>query len=362
MFKSKTEFKAFNKQIEKVSLDLVKVRTLAKAGVKKLAAKPEERTSFHLVLNYFTDESGKAIGDFFDLGTNKRLTKHFEQVEMKPGKPKRRASKNPKEASAGEAYVREDGGKKLVCFEPSPASKIPNGKWPKILKNLRPFLAGFKGVVVIGGQVVGEELSEDEGETPNTDGVQEEPTQDGTGASNTQDDGGAEEAPNNETAQEASTDTSELRDILQAISTGLKETLPKSIIPKIKSRTVTEEDQSVVQELLDNMASFAERFEEATDSVKASLQKIFGTIQKQQLQVQKILDVLQKLLSSNSADPTTKTNTLTPEENSELEALLAMAKAGISQFDREFDRLKKDLESSGDEPIEGGEALLKQFN
>ncbi len=194
MFKSKIDFNAFDKNNDKVAdLELNKVKGLAKASVKKLKAQVGEHAKFHLVLDYFKDDKEKPQGHFLCFGVNKKMDKHFEQVEMKSGKLDKSMSANQKEASMGEAYVKEEAGKPILCFDPAPASKIPGGKWPKILKALKPFLNGMKAVVVIGGQEMGEE--EDAGET--TEETTEENTTD------------TAEAPTGETAPDPSSETTE---------------------------------------------------------------------------------------------------------------------------------------------------------
>ena len=170
MFKSKVDFNAFDTNNEKVdNLEQPKVRQLSKASVKKLAATPGEKTAFHLILDYFKDDKGKAQGHFLGFGTNKKMDKHFQQVEMKSGKLDKSMSASQKEASMGEAFVKEENGKKLLCFEPAPESKIPGGKWPKILKSLKPYLNGLKAVVIVAGQSIGEESTGEEGTEETTD-------------------------------------------------------------------------------------------------------------------------------------------------------------------------------------------------
>ncbi|MGH1334620.1 MAG: hypothetical protein ACRBFS_00725 [Aureispira sp.] len=163
MFKSKVDFNAFDTNNEKVAnLEQTKIKGLSKASVKKLVAQPGERTPFHLVLDYFKDDKDKPQGHFLCFGVNKKMDKHFQQVEMKSGKLDKSMSASQKEASMGSAFVKIDGGKKLLCLEPDAASKIPGGKWSKILKALKPYLSGLKAVISIAGEIIGEEDSDDQ--------------------------------------------------------------------------------------------------------------------------------------------------------------------------------------------------------
>lgn len=324
MFKSKIDFNAFDKNNDKVKdLELTKVKALSKSASKKLQAQPETKTPFHLILDYFKDEKDKALGHFIDFGENKKLSKHFSQVEMKSGKQDKRMSANPKEAAAGHAYAKAENGKMKLYFEPDPNCKVPKGKWPKILKGLKAFLGGLKGVVVINGEVVGEE----EEETGNI---------------------AVEDAPNEEAG---------IRGLLGAISKELKQTLPKDILPKIKSKTVQPEDGTIVDDILGQIGEFVEKFETATQPVKDKLQSMYDTVQKQVPQVEKIRDAIENLLGIS--DQATET----PQEDTSLiDELLRLAQEGIGEFDKRYDQLQQDLETESQTPIEGGQELLDQLN
>ena len=172
MFKSKVKFEAFDRNNEKVKdIDPAQQKALCKAGTKKLAGKPGVKTNYHFIYNYFLGPKKKPIGHFMDLGEHKKLTKHFEQVEMKSGKPEKRMSANPKEASTGFAYVDSKDGKTMLFIEPSPNCKVPGGKWPKYLKALKSEFGGMKAVAIIGGQIMEEspEETSEETTTGNTD-------------------------------------------------------------------------------------------------------------------------------------------------------------------------------------------------
>ena len=81
MFKSKIDINEFDKNNKKVKdIEYPKAKALAKAGAKKLANKPGEKTNFHLALNYFQDDKGKSLGHFLCFGINKKMDKHFLQV------------------------------------------------------------------------------------------------------------------------------------------------------------------------------------------------------------------------------------------------------------------------------------------
>lgn len=325
MFKSKTDFNAFDKNNKKVkNLEITKVKARSKSASKKLQAKPETKTPFHLVLNYFKDDKDKSLGHFIDFGENKKLTKHFDQVEMKSGKLDKSMSANQKEAAAGHAYVKEENGKQKMYFEPASNCKVPKGKWPKILKGLKAFLGGLKGVVVINGEVVSDE------EVNNTESTTEE------------------EKPTE------TTDETGIRSLLVAISTELKQTLPKDILPKIKAKTVQPEDGTIVDGILDQISEFVETFEAATQPVKDQLQSMYDTVQKKVPQVEKIRDAIEQLLSI--------TDKTTQEDTSLIDELLRLAQEGIGEFDQRYDQLQQDLEEESQAPIEGGEELLKQLN
>lgn len=347
MFKSKINFDEFDTNNEKVkNLEYAKVKNLSKASVKKLLAKPEGRAPFYMIVDYFKDEQDKPLGNLLCFGINKKLTKHFEQVEMKSGKLDKRMSANQKEASMGEAYAKEENDKYIIYFEPSTASKVPGGKWPKILKALKPFLAGKKALVSIGGQIIGGE--EETGGAPTEASVEgetpEETTQDNT----------------TDTAQDTTTDTTTLaaafKAQLEEISAYLKQTLPKEILPKIKDRSVEAADLDLVQEIKDKMTAFETSYQEAAETIQSKLTKMRDSIAQQAPKVDQIFQAVERLLggaASSDASPETA------EEDSLIDELLARAKEGLEQFNSVYGQLKTDLEQSEEEPIEGGDALLE---
>jgi hypothetical protein len=362
MFKSKIDFNAFDTNNDKVKdLEPNKVKALAKASVKKLLAQPEVRTPFHLILDYFKDDQEKPQGHFLGLGVNKKLDKHFEQVEMKSGKLDKSMSASQKEAAMGEAYSKEENGKKILCIEPHPGVKVPKGKWAKILKGLKPYLAGAKAVVVFEGQTIGDE----EGDTA----TDEETTETGT---EEQGETGADTETNVEeqgetTTDEASTDSSDedapnlieqFKAQLAEISTGLTQTLPKEIVPKIKARSVEANDLDVVQQLKTKMEEFEEAFQGAAENIQKKLSKMRNKINKQLDKVDKILKAVELVLKKIGGEETTEE---TEEDTSVLDKLLKTAEKSLGNYRKVYDKLKKDLEESEEEPIEGGSDLLDRI-
>ena len=358
MFKSKVDFNAFDTNNEKVkNLEETQVKALSKNSVKKLLNSPDTRTPFHLILDYFKDDKGKGLGHFVGFGVNKKLDKHFEQVEMKSGKLDKSMSASQKEASMGEAYAKEEGGKKLLCFEPSPKSKIPKGKWPKILKGLKPFLAGAKAVVIIDGTVVGDETElpeENTGETTDTDTQENAPQEETTNTSTDT----TEESQ--EPTGEETTDTGNLveqfKAQLQDIANSLKQTLPKDIIPKIKDKTVEAADLEIVNDIKNKINEFEEAYTNAAENIQSKLTKMRDSIAKQAPKVDQIIQAVEKLLGSVGAEDASTTG----EDTSTIQELLDMARQGLDEFNNMFDQLKSDLENSTSEPLPEGEALLEQ--
>lgn len=119
--------------------------------------------------DYFKNDKGVSLGHLVCIGENKKLDKHFLQVEMKSGKEAKRMSNSQKEANMGMVYFKTLNDSLTLCFEPDPKSKIPQGKWPKLLKELKAFLAGYKAVAVFDGQIVDDTTEvpqEETGEVP----------------------------------------------------------------------------------------------------------------------------------------------------------------------------------------------------
>jgi len=171
-FKSKTHFNAFDKHNSTAkNLEFSSLKTLTKGGVKKLANADGASTPFRLILDYFKDDKDKAIAHFLDFGINVKTNKHFEQIEMKPGKTDKRMSASPKEAASGVVFIKAVNGTNTVHFQPSEKCKIPGSKWPKIIKALKPYLAGYPAVVVLAEQSQTEEQHQEQGEEDPTNPI-----------------------------------------------------------------------------------------------------------------------------------------------------------------------------------------------
>lgn len=332
MPKSKTNFDAFDKHNTKVQdLDLMKVRATTKAQLKKVAAVLQTETPFYLILRYFLDKNDKPVGHFLDVGEHKKLSKHFEQVEIKAGKPRRRMSKNPKEACLGTVYVDEANGSKVVHFDPHPKSKIPKGKWPKILKELKPFLSGMKAVVIIDGQVVASEESEEE--TPNTE----------TATPRT------DEAPNEGLKRQWS-----------SILDGIKNRLPKEILPRIKDQSATDEDLSTVDQLLNTIETFLGTLAMATPTTQATFAKAQTSLTAQLPKLKNIQARLQELLLSSDALDGEVSMGTDPNDKAlkeQLQRLIEEADQGLKDFEAHYQYYKNQLEEE-QPPLAGGDQFL----
>ncbi|MGH1337575.1 MAG: hypothetical protein ACRBFS_15735 [Aureispira sp.] len=301
------------------------MKGLSKGAVKKLLGNPKARTPFFLILNYFQDPSGKPEGHFLDFGTNKKLTKHFEQIEMKSGKLDKSMSSSQKEASMGEVYAEEKEGKKLLFFVPDENSKIPNGKWAKILKELKPLINSMKAFVVLDGEVV-----EDGEGTPDTS--KEEPT----------------------------VSLEELKALFKPISKMLKETLPKEIVPRIKSKTVTEEDDQAVDNLLLQVEEFLEMYEKGTAAAQEALAKVKATLEGQQDKINQIATAIKANIRATSTTETVEEQPRSEEEAQllkNLEELLQQAQDGLADFEKDYERLQPEL-ATPSAPIPSGDVFL----
>lgn len=325
MFKSRINFNAFNKHNTKVAnVEVKKLKGLTKAAVKKLLTSPEERTSFFLVLNYFQDSTGH----FLDFGINKKLAKHFEQVEMKSGKLDKSMSASQKEASMGEVYAKEENGKKTLYFVPDAASKIPDGKWPKILKELKPLINSMKAVVVLNGAVVEEEDSASI----------------------------ITETPAN--VEEQRLNLEQLKTLFKPISKLLKETLPKEIVPRIKSQKITEVDYQVVEQLQVQVRKFLEAYQQGDNSAQTALVKVKATLEAQQEKIASIAKAIQAQLRISSNTTTELPKNIAEEALlKNLEALLKQAQDSLLSFNKDYKRLQSDLEAPST-PIPEGAAFL----
>jgi hypothetical protein len=329
--KSKTDFNAFDLRNTTVAnLMPKKIKGQTKAAVKKLLGNLNVSAPFFLILNYFKDASEKPMGHFLDIGTHKKLAKHFEQVEMKSGKWDKSMATTQKEVTMGDVYAQEQNGQKVLFFDPDEKSKIPDNKWPKILKELRPLINNMKAFVVLNGEVVAAEADKDStGEELDTDDTEE-------GLS-----------------------LNELKALFQPISRMLKDTLPKEILPRIKSKTVTEEDDEAIDELERQVEVFLEEYEQGTTEAQTALAKAKATLEGQLPKIKQIAAAIKANI------PTTETDTETevppsPEEEAllkKLEDLLQQAQEGLQGFDQKYQNLQADLDTPP-EPIPMGDTFL----
>lgn len=153
MFKCKISLPDYDKNDKSVpNVELAKAKAIAKASVKKLSGKVGEKTDFYITKDYF-ENKGKPVGHFLALGVSKKLAKHFVMKEIK-GKG---IAADTKSAATGTVCIKNIGGKDVLCFEPNPKCKIPASQWPKLLKALKAFFAGYKAVVMIEGKAIEEE-------------------------------------------------------------------------------------------------------------------------------------------------------------------------------------------------------------
>lgn len=338
MFKSKTDFNAFDKKNEKVdNTKITKVKGFSKAGTKKLMGKIGERTSYHLILDYFVDDKGKVEGHFLDLGENKKLRKHFEQVEMKSGKLDKSMSETPKKACAGEVYIEEIKGSKVVHFQPSESSKVPKAQWPKVLKTLKPFLNGLKAVVVLGGVVVGAE-DEDKDESTSPESTTEDNTQ--------------------QTDVDSTSVILKIKELVLGITGILKEELPKAIVPNIKAKKVSQKDADITDDLFSKLDELTAMYENAGSDIQQKIQKHYDSILNQVPKLEKIRTALNNLLAVSEKDTSTEEPKDT-EEVKQLKELLAYATKETDAIWENFNKTRREISKAVSQVIEGGDQLLK---
>ncbi|MFK7796073.1 MAG: hypothetical protein AB8E82_01380 [Aureispira sp.] len=333
---SKINFKSFNLYDTQVpNVDPKKMKGLTKAATRKLLNNLGVRAPFFLILNYFKDPSGKPMGHFLDIGTNKKMVKHFEQVEMKSGKLDKSMAASQKEAAMGEVYAQEKNGQNVLFFVPDDKSKIPDSKWPNILKKIRPLINNLKAFAVLNGAVVAAE-EEGKGSTETELGVQE--TDD----------------------MEEGISLDALKALFQPISTMLKETLPQEILPRIKSKTVTEADDEAIDELQGQVEEFLEDYEQGTTEAKTALAKAKTTLEGQLPKIKQIATVIKANITT--LDTVTETEVPpSPEEEAlvkKLEELLTQAQEGLQGFDQKYQNLQVDLDRPPT-PIPDGDTFLR---
>lgn len=337
-FKSKTDFNAFDKNNTKVkNLEVSKTKGLTKTATKKLVNKMGERVPYHLVLEYFVNEAGKVLGHFLDFGENKKLSKHFEQVEMKPGKLNKSMSESPKKACTGFAFVQLISGKKVVHIEPSSNSKIPKGQWPKILKALKPFLGGLKAVVVIGGEVLEFVVNEDEGSEilDTNEQIEEKPV------------------TNEQSTAEL------IKQLILEITAILKNQLPKEILPNIKAKNVSQEDLYVTNDLFDKIYEFQAAYANAEIGIQQKISKHYDTIVKQLPKLEKIETAIENLLGiSDEWDEDLEPNEDDNIAMRELKKFLAYLKNEEQAINKRLEKAQASIANAATVFIAEGEALL----
>jgi len=336
MFKSKTDFNAFDKNNVKVdNPKITKVKGFSKAGTKKLMGKMGERTPFHLILEYFVDDKGKVEGHFLDLGENKKLRKHFEQVEMKSGKLDKSMSETPKKACAGDVYIQEIKGNKVVHFEPAESSKVPKAQWPKVLKTLKPFLNGLKAVVVIAGVVIGAE--EEEHESDATDAA----TADGA-----------------ETDTNSTSVTASIKQLVVGITGILKEELPKVIVPNVKAKNVSQKDANLMGTLFGDLEELKTVYENAGSDIQQKIGKHYDSIMNQVPKLEKIQSALNNLLGVAGEEDSAKEPEDT-EEVKRLKDLLTYVTEKTDAIWASFNEIQDEISNATSEAIKGGDELIK---
>ena len=335
MFKSKIDFNSFDKRNTRVKdLKYIAVKGLVKKGAKKLEDKIGERTFFHLILDYYVGPDGKSLGHFLDFGINKILRRHFIQVEMKSGKLEKSMSTTPKKACAGAVYIKELKGTKVIYFEPIDASKIPKGQWPKILKDLKPFLNGLKAFVVLKGEVIGAEKENKDKSTPT------EPSTEPTAVDGTP------------TDVDSKLLATKIKELVLGITGILKEKLPKEIVPKIKAKNVSKEDADIANDLFSKLDELKKVYESAGSDIQQKIKTHYDSIMSQVPKLKKVKTAIDKLLSILE-----KPNDL--EEIKQLKELLATVikeKAGIWA---NFNETKDEILTASSQAIEGGDQLIK---
>lgn len=321
MFKSKTDFNVFDKHHTKVpNLDFKKMKGITKTALKKLAGGSGERTPFHLLIGYFEDASGKPQDHFFDLGIQKRLSRHFKQVEMKPGKPKKRISASPKEAAFGEAYVSVVDGAEVLHLQPDEKTKVIASNWPKVFKKLKPMLNGMQVVIVMNGEEV---------------------------------------AVSEASAEEDGISLEQLKLSLGVISKEMKEELSQEIMPRVKSKQATEEDLNAVQGLKQKMETFLEQYKQGTLSAQEELATSTATLEKKLLKLDEIIAYINKILTG----ATTATDVIPASEEDEkliadMKAMLKQLEEGNNSFEKKYKRLQPELDKQS-RPIPEGTSFLK---
>ncbi len=333
MLKSKLKFEAFDRHNKKVKdLEPSKAKAESKAGIKKLTGKEGVKTPYYFIADYFLDDKKKSLGHFFHLGVNKKLEKHFVQVEMKPGKMDKSMSESPKKASTGMAYVKTIDGTKKVHIEPAAGCKISGGKWLPMLKRIKPFLGGLPAVVVIGGEVAASVASETK---ENKEG-----------------------AASSENVEEKSMGV-DLEQLIGELTGDIKNKI-KTIRKKVRTKSVEKEDTAVLDSILTKYKELTKGFETAETAVQDQWKKNYTKILKLLPQIEKLQTTATQLIGKSPKKKTTKKK-VTDENNASneyFEKLLKQIEDGVNGFDSKFKTVQKDLKAGSSKAIKGGEDLI----
>lgn len=265
MFPCKVKIDQLDRKANLLDFNANKAET--KGKVKKVATKVGEKTPFYFIADYF-EKNGKAIGDFLTLGDSPKLEKHFLQNEMKNSADSVMGKKQDiKTAAMGEVYVKNVDGKDVLHFEPHEKAKVPAGKWAKILKNLKSYFAGMKAVVVIDGQVIQAEESEEEG------GEKE-----------------ADEAPTDTPTPSADKTAAEKTQTIQELADNYKD-----MLAQFKEVQQAEHDADLVKSLYRNLISWEKSYETMEPAAKEKLAKFYLSFEATRKEVKKILKVDQNI-------------------------------------------------------------------
>ena len=215
----------------------------------------------------------------------------------------------------------------------------------------------MKAVVVLNGQTIGDETETGE-ETTDNNTEEEVVGQDGVEDQGTEN---TDETPVENPTERAAPNVAGIKEMVGAITKGLKETLPKHIVPKIKMKAVEAADHETVEQLLVQFDKFLETFDQAPTPIKTKLQKMQGIVQQQYPQVQKILAAIKKILGTTSE--TADSDTVNTPENQallkEIEDLLNSVRSSVQEAENERKRLEKELEASP--VLEGGSDFLNSI-
>jgi hypothetical protein len=261
MFPCKVKIDQLDKTNKKVKdVDLKSNKALTKGKVKKVASQEGERTPFYYIEGYF-ENNGKAVGDFLSFGNSMKLEKHFIQNEMKKSKNSLMDEKvqDPKKAAMGEIYVENS----VIYFEPHEKCKVPEGKWSKILKNLKENFSGMKAVAIIDGKILSAEEDTTSG-SPETASTTPDPVEE------------VQEIDGKVTVQELASDY-------------------KDLLAEFKEAQKAEHDADVVKLLYKEIIVWRKNFKTMDKTAKEQLSKHSASCDATLLEVKKIIKVDQNI-------------------------------------------------------------------